>query len=49
MIDRVDRGEPRDRPAATRHDDVGTIHDALEMLAEPVVELTHPDLVSLDR
>jgi len=49
MIDRVDRGEPRDRPAATRNDDVGAIRDALEMLAEPVVELTHPDLVSLDR
>ncbi len=49
MIDRVDRGEPRNRPAATRNDDVGAIRDPLEMLAEPVVELTHADLVSLDR
>jgi hypothetical protein len=43
----VDRRQPRDRPAATGDDHLSTPLNTLEMLAQPIVELANPDLVSL--
>jgi hypothetical protein len=45
----IDCREPSDRPAATGDHDLGALLDALEMLAQPVVKLTHPNLVSPGR
>lgn len=48
LLERVlagDAGEPRDRSAASRDHDVGTVLDAIEMLAEAIVEIPHADLV----
>jgi len=43
----IDGREPRGRLAATRDHDLGATLDALKVLAQPVVKLTDPDLVSM--
>jgi hypothetical protein len=43
----IDGGQPRDRLAAARDHDLGTLRDVLEMLAQPIVELTHSNLIPL--
>jgi hypothetical protein len=43
---RVDRREPGYRPSAPGDDDLSATRDALEMFAEPIVKLPHPDLVA---
>ena len=37
--------QPRDPPAAARNDQCGPLLNALEVLAQPIVQLPHPDLV----
>jgi hypothetical protein len=41
----IDGRQPRDRPAAARHDDLRAPLDALKVLAQTIVKLAHPDLV----
>jgi hypothetical protein len=43
----VDSRKPRDRLTAARDHDFGAPLDAVEMLAQPVVKLTYPDLIAL--
>ena len=43
----IDRRQPRDRLAATRDHDLGAPLNALEVLAQPIVELTDPYFVAL--
>ena len=40
----VDGGEPGDRPPATGNNDLGAFLHAVEMLTEPVVELSDTNL-----
>ena len=42
----IDCAQPRNRPAATGHRDVGAGLDALEVLAESIVEITDTDFVA---
>ncbi len=41
----LDGGQPGDRPAVARNDNVGALLDPFEMLAEAIMELPNPDLV----
>jgi len=43
----IQRRQPGDSLAATRDDDLRAPLDTLEMLAEPIVKLTHADLIPL--
>jgi hypothetical protein len=43
----VDGGQPCDRPAAAGDNHLATPLNTLEMLAQPIVELANPNLVSL--
>ena len=45
----VQADEPRNRLSPAGHDHFGAVLDAVEMLAEPVVELAHADLVGLGK
>ena len=40
----IDARQPRDRLATARNHDLSTPLHALEMLAQPIVKLTHPHL-----
>lgn len=46
-IGTVDGRESRNRLAATRDHDIGAPLGALEVLAQPIVKLAHPDLIPL--
>ncbi len=43
----VNARQPRDRLATARNHDLSTPLHALEMLAQPIVKLTHPYLMCL--
>jgi hypothetical protein len=45
----IDGGYDGDRPAAAGDDDVGTSLDAVEVLAEPVVQLADADVIASAR
>lgn len=41
----TDGRQPGDPPAATRHDDLDTLLDAVEMLAQAIVQRANADLL----
>ncbi len=43
----VDGRQPCDRLAAARDHDLGALLDAPEMLAQAIVKITHPNLISI--
>lgn len=42
----VERRQPRDRVATAGNRDLGALLNALEMLAQPIVKLTHPHFIA---
>ena len=43
----TDGGQPRNRLAAASNHDLDALLDLLEMLAQPIVKIAHPYLISL--